>query len=140
MVSRWCEQVGRTALPASPETVSTFIDVQAAIKAPATVRRYISSIARLHRAAGIDNPTDDDTVKLALKRMARANGQRQKQADALNRSHVDRMLIAAGTTKIALRDKVLLAVAYDLLARRSELVALDVEDARSRLLLPPLSP
>lgn len=126
--SAWCGDHGLEALPASPETVAAFIDAQAELKAPATVRRYVSSIARLHKAAGLDSPTTDEAVKLAIKRMSRANGTRQKQADALNRGHVDRMLAAAGDAPIALRDKALLAVAYDLLARRSELVALDVED------------
>lgn len=46
----WCAGEGRQALPASPETVAAFIDAMAAGKAPATVRRYVSSISTFHRA------------------------------------------------------------------------------------------
>ena len=124
----WCVDQGRQGLPASPDTVARFVDAQAAIKAPATVRRYASSISRLHRAAGFDDPTKAEDAKLALRRMARANGVRQKQAAPLNRSVVDRLIAAAADGPRDLRNIALLAVQYDTLCRRSELVALDLED------------
>jgi len=124
----WCEEHGRPATPASPATVAAFVDAMARTKAPATVRRYISSIATFHRAAAVATPTSDQTVRLALKRMARANGTRQSQATPLNRPSVDRMLRATGAPLIDLRDRALLATSYDTLCRRSELVALDVAD------------
>lgn len=49
----WCRSNRLQVLPAAPVTVAGFIDAQAAIKAPATVARYRSSIASLHRAAGL---------------------------------------------------------------------------------------
>ena len=58
----------------------------------------------------------------------RANSTRQKQAAPLNRSVVDRMIAAAGGSPRDLRNVALLAVQYDTLCRRSELVALDLED------------
>src|SRR5580658_8073045 len=65
----WCAQEDRQALPASAEMVAAFVDAMAASKAPATVRRYVSSIATFHRAAEVANPCDTQTVKLALRRM-----------------------------------------------------------------------
>ena len=76
----WCAEHGQVSLPASPDTLVAFVDAQAEDKAPATVRRYVSSIGHLHRAAGLDDPTKADEVKLALKRMHREKGRRQKQA------------------------------------------------------------
>ncbi len=35
----WCAEFSHKTLPASPDTVAAFIDAQAEIKAPATVRR-----------------------------------------------------------------------------------------------------
>jgi hypothetical protein len=52
----WCAGDGREALAASPEPVAAFIDTMAASKAPAMVRRYVSSVATFHRAAGVANP------------------------------------------------------------------------------------
>jgi hypothetical protein len=54
----WCSEHGRAALPASADTVAAFIDDMAATRAPATARRYVSSIATFHRAAGVANPCD----------------------------------------------------------------------------------
>lgn len=88
----WCRANGRQVLPAPPATVAAFIDAQAALKAPATVARYRSSIAALHRAAGVPNPCNEELVRLAIRRMNRAHGTRQKQAEPLNRPSVERML------------------------------------------------
>ena len=138
----WCHENDRTILPASPQSVVDFIDAQAALKSRATVERYRSSIAALHRAAGLPNPCNDELVRLAVKRMSRAKGRRQKQAEPLNRPSIERMLERKTPARlhrrvteagrdvplIALRNAALVAVAYDTLLRRSELVALLVED------------
>ena len=138
----WCLENDRAMLPASPQSVVDFIDAQAELKSRATVERYRSSIAALHRAAGLPNPCNDELVRLAVKRMSRAKGRRQKQAEPLNRPSIERMLdrktsarlhrrvteAARDVPLIALRNAALVAVAYDTLLRRSELVALLVED------------
>lgn len=101
----------------------------AAQRAPATVRRYVSSIAHLHRAAGVHPlPTNSELVRLALKRMHREKGRKQRQAHGARRELVDRMMRTAGERPIDLRNKALLAVAYDTLCRRSELVGFTVEN------------
>ena len=138
----WCRWAGRAMLPATPETVAAFIDAQAETKARATVERYRSSIAALHRAAGLHNPCADEIVRLAVKRMNRAKGRRQKQAEPLNRTSIARMLevktpgrlhrrvteAKRETPLIALRNAALVAVAYDTLLRRFELVSLYIGD------------
>jgi len=130
--SSWCAANSRDPLPASPETVARFVDAMAEVRAPATVRRYCASIAALHRAAELAAPTAAPAVRLALRRMARAKGGRQRQAEPLNRPALDRMLARAGQVGeaklIDLRDAALAAVAYDTLLRRSELVSLYIED------------
>jgi hypothetical protein len=61
-------------------------------KAPASIRRYVSSIAAMYRAAGALNPAASQRVKLALKRLHREQGRAQRQAAPLGRPLVDRML------------------------------------------------
>lgn len=127
----WCRAADAAPMPAAPETVARFIDAMGEEKAPATVRRYVSSIASVHRAAGMGNPTEATAVKLSLKRLHRAKGRAQLQAGPLNRPLVDRMMASVPNTLVGLRNRAMLAVAYDTLARRSELVALQVEDIQA---------
>ena len=124
----WCSAAGLVSLPAAPGTVAAFVDAMGEVKAPATVRRYVSSVATFHHAARLPNPCQDDTVRLALKRLHRAHGRAQTQAASLTRDLVDRMIVAAGNGIRDLRNRALLAVAYDSLCRRSELVALQRAD------------
>lgn len=126
----WCAAAGLASLPAQPGTVAAFIDAMGDAKAPATVRRYVASIAACHRAARLLNPCGDDAVRLALKRLHRVRGRIQAQAAPLTRDRVERMLAAAGDGPRALRNRALLAVAYDSLCRRSELVALRCDDVQ----------
>ena len=64
----------------------------------------------------------------ALRRMARSQGERQRQAGPINDNLVVRMLAATGRRLVDLRDKALLALAYTTMCRRGELVALLAED------------
>ena len=124
----WCRTRGLTAMPASSTTVVAFIDDRGRSKAPATVRRYVSSIATLHRALSMENPACRTTVKLALQRMYRTRGRRQTQVTGLTWRLRNRLLKAAGGRLIDARNRALLGVAYDTLLRRSELVSLEVSD------------
>jgi len=49
----WCADRNLNSLPADPETVATFIDEMAETRRPATVRRYIAALTKLHTAAGL---------------------------------------------------------------------------------------
>ena len=54
--AEWCAVRGERALPAKAETVASFVDAMAEVRAPATVRRYLASIAIAHRALGFSTP------------------------------------------------------------------------------------
>lgn len=125
----WCSQEGRQAIPASPDTIADFVDAMAASKAPATVTRYVASIAAFHRAAEVVNPCQAQAVRFALRRMRRELGSEQQQAAPINHELVREMLKAASRNTLRnLRDKAVLVVAYTTLARRSELCALQLAD------------
>ena len=124
----WCRQHVLEAVPASAATVVAFIDDMARVKAPSTVRRYVSSIATLHKALGQTNPLESARVRFALQRMHRLRGRRQAQVQGLTWPLRNRLLEAAGDRMIDIRNRALLAVAYDTLLRRSELVSLEVTD------------
>ena len=124
----WCRRHFREAFPASAATVVEFVDEMAQVKTPATVRRYVSSIAALHKALRQTNPLESAAVRFALQRMHRRRGRRQAQVQGLTWPLRNRLLEAAGDRLIDARNRALLAVGYDTLLRRSELVSLEVSD------------
>ena len=124
----WCDARGLRALPARTETIAAFVDAMATDRAPATVRRYVASVAAAHRAVGLEKTARSEPVRRALQRMHRQKGRRQAQATGLTGSLRKRLLDAAGDELIDARNRALIAVAYDTLLRRSELIALQVSD------------
>jgi integrase len=125
----FCEMKGLEFFPAAPITIRAFIEhcVKVA-KKPATVRRYVATITRAHLAAGLTSPCASEPVRLALQEMGQKTSARQRQALALGWKEIKEFIETAGDGLRADRERALLCVAYDTMARRSELVALDLED------------
>src|ERR1700678_1652848 len=125
----FCESRSQPYLPADPKTIRAFIDDQVkASKKPATVKRYVATIARVHIAAGLLNPCSSEAVRLGLKKMGRETSARQDQAHPLSWKDIKEFIESAGEGLRADRKRAMLCVAYETLARRGELVALKVRD------------
>jgi integrase len=125
----YCGPLAHSPLPASPATVAGFIEARrVAGKKPATIQRYLSTIALAHRVAKLKNPCTDEAVQLELKRLYNVLSARQRQAKPLGWAEIKRFIETAGKGIRANRERALLCVAYDTMARRSELVALNLED------------
>jgi integrase len=125
----FCESRGESYLPADPKTIRAFIDDRVkAGKKPATVKRYVATIARVHIAAGLLNPCSSEAVRLGLKKMGRETSARQDQAHPLGWKEIEEFIGGAGESLRADRERALLCVAYETLARRGELVAIEVRD------------
>ena len=125
----YCETRSEPYLPADPKTIRAFIDDRVKVgKKPATVKRYVATIARVHIAAGLLNPCSSEAVRLGLKKMGRETSARQDQAHPLGWKDIKEFIDSAGEGLRADRERAMLCVAYETLARRSELVALQVRD------------
>jgi integrase len=125
----FCEARGESFLPADPTAIRAFIEHEVkAAKKPATVRRYIATIGRAHLGAGLLNPCSGEAVRLALKKMGRETSARQAQARALGWNEIKEFIESAGKGLRADRERALLCVAYETLARRGEFVALELRD------------
>jgi integrase len=91
-------------------------------------RRYVATIAQVHIAAGLLNPCSSEAVRLGLKKMGRETSARQDQAHPLGWKDINEFIASAGDGLRTDRERALLCVAYETLARRGELVALEVRD------------
>src|SRR5258708_10275095 len=80
----FCESRSEPYLPADPKTIRAFIEDRVkAGKKPATVKRYVATIARVHIGAGLLNPCSSEAVRLGLKKMGRELSARQDHAHPL---------------------------------------------------------
>src|ERR1700691_1851325 len=125
----FCESREESYLPADPKTIRAFIEDRVKVgKKPATVKRYVATIARVHIAAGLLNPCSSEAVRLGLKKMGRETSARQDQAHPLGWKDIKEFIASAGEGPRADRERAMLCVAYETLARRGELVGLEVRD------------
>jgi integrase len=125
----FCEGRRESYLPADPMTIRAFIEHSVkAGKKPATIKRYVATIARVHVAAKLLNPCSSEAVRLGLKKMGRETSARQDQAHPLGWKEIKEFIESAGEGLRADRERAMLCVAYETLARRGELVAMEVKD------------
>jgi integrase len=126
--ARWCVARGEPAIPASPAAVVEYIgDVLASTDAEAVPRR-VAAIRDWHGASGLEAPTDDEQVRLALTRAQWYLRRTPTHTAPLDAGELAAILAATPLSLIGLRDRALLLIGYVAALRPSELVALDVSD------------
>ncbi len=124
----WCDKNNFISLPASESTVVDFVDAQAEIKKVATIKRYLWAITTAHKVAQLKNPVKNEFVRLAVRRISRKYGTRQKQATGLNWPQINQALQALDDSPRSRLDKALVCISYDTLCRRSETINIHFED------------
>ncbi len=127
----WCQKYSLPPFPASVETVCRFLEEQAPDRAPSTVRRRLYAIRKVHRLLRLDDPTFDEDINLTYRRIRRAKRTRPKQAKGMTRPYLDKFLAVQPDNPWGLRNRAMLLLGYELLTRRSELVALTTDDLES---------
>ena len=152
--SAFCDRHELQALPAAPQTLALYLKSleTARSRAPSayrrqppaeriyigptglalpTLRRRLAAIAVRHTAVGCDTPTDHPLVRRMLRRYARTRGTAMRKKEPLTIERLPALLLAMTTEgPAAVRDRALLLLGYAGAFRRSELVALDVEDLK----------
>jgi site-specific recombinase XerD len=125
----WCRGRGVSALPASPETVAAFLahDVENGTR-PSTLGRRVAAVRYAHKLAGHPRPTDDERVKATMRGIRRSLGTAPRKKAPATAERIISMALAAGDDMKGLRDRALLLIGFAGAFRRSELVALNIED------------
>lgn len=126
----WCAEHELEPLPASVDTIAGFVTHLAETnKKVSTIQRHCAAVAKAHALRGIDSPTDDKKFKVLLEGISRVKSIRQKQAPAFTLANFKRTIKHIDAKTLAgLRDRVILLLGFAGAFRRSELVALNVED------------
>ncbi|PTQ77398.1 site-specific recombinase XerD [Nitrosomonas oligotropha] len=116
-------------IPATPHCVASYLAIYANTLSPATLTRRVVAIGHAHKDKGLASPTRSALVADTLRGIRRINGSKQRQVMPLLK--IDLVKITRKLTGlIGLRDKALLLTGFAGAFRRSELVALQVEDVR----------
>lgn len=125
----YCKANHLEPLPANPQTVIAFVKAEADKgRAYATIKRRLSTVSKMHKAAELPNPVDSELVKLTLKGLAKRLGTDQAQAPAISLKDTITIKALIDDSLKAKRDYALLLVGRDLLARSCELINLTVDN------------
>lgn len=127
----WCCDHGVVSLPAAPETVALYLTALAADHKPASLQRKLTSLTKAHQAAGFATPASmrNAVVSETLKGIRRSLGTAQPGKEPLLTPDIFNMLDALEEDRLlGCRDRALLLMGFAGGFRRSELVALDIED------------
>lgn len=129
----WCAERGERTLPASAELVRRFVAWEADRgRSPATIERRVAAIGHYHRAKNFVAPTaqpDAGRLRETMAGIRNSRGGKKTRKRAADAGILEAMLEAfPGDGVRACRDRAVLAIGMAAALRRSELVALTVDD------------
>jgi integrase len=125
---QWCQEHDLSPLPASPETVASYIAECAGRLKVGSLQRRLNAIAEAHKAVGLESPTSAGLVRNTLKGIKRTLGTAAVQKAPAVTDDIRAMVGATDAGLIGARDRALILLGFAGAFRRSEMVRLDVED------------
>ena len=129
----WCGERGLAHLPADPRAVAVFLSAEAARGcAPPTVNRRLAAIGWAHRRAGLQPPQKTEGAAAIMKVLAGIRRSRTTPPEKKAAADADitwtLLHYIRGERLRDHRNRALIALGMAAALRRSELVALRVED------------
>ncbi|MGG3814472.1 tyrosine-type recombinase/integrase [Methylorubrum rhodesianum] len=127
---RFCAEKGFLSLPALPEVVAAFLAHEASQgRSTSSIARRLAAIRAVHKFMGCEDPTADEHVHAVMQGIRRRKDQVVRRKKAATADIITALILKAPADTLAgKRDRALLALGFAGAFRRSELVALDVED------------
>ena len=126
----WCGERNIEPFPIASETLRAYIEFLQVNAAYSSIRRRIASLRRLNKMLGFEDQTRTEEIYLAIRRLKRSKCLEQNQAVGINHDILIKMIAAQPDTLAGTRNRALLSLGYDFLARRSELVAIRSDDLK----------
>jgi integrase len=118
------------SVPATPEFVAEYLASFAGVLAVATLQHRLIAIHRAHTDVGLESPTMSRTVKQTMIGIRRTFSVKQRRVKALLKDDLLELMVHIDKSKPMrrARDSALILCGFAAALRRSEIVALCVED------------
>jgi integrase len=126
--ARWCAAAGFVPVPAEPAVVGAYLASLADSHAPTTIRRRLSAIGKMHRFNDLPWNSGHRAIQEPLQGLLRSRGRPVQKAAALTLAMLRALVGTCDRSARGRRDRALLLLGFAGALRRSELVALNVED------------
>ena len=125
--TRWCADQAVAPIPAGPDVVATYLRSLTEF-APATIRRRLAAIGKMHRFNDVPWNVRDTRIRTALAAMVEQARSPAPPPGVVTPDMLRAMVARCEDGARGLRDRCLLLFGFAGALRRSELVALQVED------------
>ena len=125
----YCTEHGLEPYPAHVTTLAGYVTHLADLpRKLATIARHLAAINKKHQLLGLPSAVGAPALDVVMKGVSRELGKRQKQAPAFTVAYLKNVIKALDLeTAAGIRDRALLLLGFAGAFRRSELVALDLE-------------
>ena len=124
----WCMEKNVEPFPLRSASTRAYIETMAADYSYVSIKRRLSCLRRINKLFGHQDQTQTEEIYLTIRRLKRSKCLEQQQAVGINHALLVKMISAQPNTLAGVRNRALLSLGYDFLARRSELVALRTTD------------
>ena len=115
----WCFAKNIEPFPLTSGGVRKYIEAMAENYSYASIRRRLSCLRRINKLLGHQDQTQTEEIYLTIRRLKRSKCLEQQQAVGINHDLLVKMIAAQSDTLAGIRNKALLSLGYDFLARRS---------------------
>ena len=126
----WSDQRNIKPFPLIASNLRNYIEFVQEKYSYSTIRRRISALRRINKLLGFEDGTHTEEMYLTIRRAKRSKCLDQKQAVGINYEILVKMIDVQPDTLVGIRNRALLSLGYDFLARRSELVAIRRDDLK----------
>jgi integrase len=124
----WCAAKNFVPVPAAPATVGAYLASLAETHAPTTIRRRLSALGKMHRFNDLPWNVAHRDIQGPLQGLLRTHGRPVQKAAPLTLDLLRQLVATCDTSARGRRDRLLLLFGFAGALRRSELVALQVDD------------